>query len=76
MGIFTRHINQQIREISQEQLALTAGFDRTYMSLVERGLRSPTVRTLVQLAEVLDVRPSKIMRRMEELLPKWRRGAR
>ena len=62
------------RDVSQEQLALLAGFDRTYMSLVERGLRSPTIRTLVKLAEVLEVRPSKILRGMEELLPRWRRG--
>ena len=58
------------------QLALIAGFDRTYVSLVERGLSSPTIRTLVRLAEVLDVRPSKIVKQMEELLPKWRRAAR
>jgi transcriptional regulator with XRE-family HTH domain len=64
------------RDVSQERLALIAGLDRTYISLVERGLRSPTFRTVVRLAEVLDVRPSEVVRRMEELLPKWRRAAR
>ena len=58
--------------VSQEGLGLTAGLDRTYISLVERGLRSPTIRTVVLLAKVLDVRPSEIVRRMEELLPRWR----
>ena len=64
------------RYVSQERLALIAGLDRTYISLVERGLRSPTIRTVVRLAEVLDVRPSEVVRCMEELLPKWRRTAR
>jgi hypothetical protein len=37
-----------------------------------RGLRKSTIWTVVLLAEVLDVRPSEIMRRAEELLPKQR----
>jgi transcriptional regulator with XRE-family HTH domain len=53
------------RELSQEKLALEAGFDRTYVSLVERGVKSPTVRAVVRLAEVLQVRSSEIVRRME-----------
>lgn len=53
------------RGISQEALGLEAGFDRTFISLLERGLRSPTIRTLVKLAEVLEVRPSEIVREME-----------
>jgi len=61
------------RNISQETLALEGDFDRTYISLMERGLRSPTIRTVVRLAEVLDVRPSEIVQEMEVLLPKWKR---
>lgn len=56
------------REMSQEQLAFECGFDRTYISLLERGIRSPTVRSLVQLAGVLRVPPSEILQRMEGLL--------
>jgi transcriptional regulator with XRE-family HTH domain len=29
--------------VSQEQLALESGLDRTYVSLVERGVQSPTI---------------------------------
>jgi len=56
------------REISQEELAFESGFDRTYISLLERGIRNPTVRTLVKLASVLKVRPSEILLRMEAFL--------
>ena len=56
------------KEISQEQLGLIAGFDWTYISLIERGINSPTIRTVVKLALVLEVAPSKIVVRMEELL--------
>ena len=56
------------KEISQEQLGLIAGFDRTYISLIERGINSPTIRTVVKLAGVLKVAPSKIVVKMEELM--------
>ncbi|MBI1896159.1 MAG: helix-turn-helix transcriptional regulator [Acidobacteria bacterium] len=54
--------------MSQERLALDAGFERAYISLIERGLKSPTVRAVIRLAEVLNIPPSEMMRRMEVLL--------
>jgi transcriptional regulator with XRE-family HTH domain len=59
---------RQSKKISQERLALEGGFDRTYISLIERGVNSPTIRMLVGIAAVLKVAPSRIVRRMEELL--------
>src|ERR1700722_10761083 len=56
------------KEVSQERLGLDAGFDRTYISLIERGINSPTIRTVVRLAAVLNIAPSRIVNRMEELL--------
>jgi transcriptional regulator with XRE-family HTH domain len=42
------------RGLSQENLAVDAGIDRTYVSRLERGLENPTVGVLDQLAEALD----------------------
>jgi transcriptional regulator with XRE-family HTH domain len=56
------------RKISQEQLGFETGLDRTYVSLLERGLQSPTLRTVFRLAEVLKFSPSKIVRDAEELI--------
>ena len=44
--------------ISQEQLALNCGLDRTYISLLERGLRQPSLNSLFLLAEALGTTPS------------------
>ena len=41
--------------LSQEQLADAAGVDRTLPSLLERGLRTPTLGTLLRLAEALGI---------------------
>ena len=43
------------RGLSQENLAVDAGIDRTYVSRLERGLENPTVGILDQLAGALDV---------------------
>jgi transcriptional regulator with XRE-family HTH domain len=67
-GRALREIRER-KEISQEQLALEGGFDRTYISLIERGINSPSIRIVVGIAAVLKVPPSKIVRRMEELTP-------
>ena len=42
------------RGLSQENLAVDAGIDRTYVSRLERGLENPTVALLEQLALALD----------------------
>ncbi|PCI10506.1 MAG: transcriptional regulator [Thiotrichales bacterium] len=47
--------------LSQEKLALECGLDRTYISLLERGQRQPTLSTLFRLAKILDVDPSVIV---------------
>jgi transcriptional regulator with XRE-family HTH domain len=67
LGDALRHTRER-RGLSQEQLAGDAGLDRTYISLIERGQKSPTLRTLLRLADVLDVAPSKIVREMERRL--------
>ena len=51
--------------ISQEMLALEASLDRTYISLLERGLRQPTVKTLFTIANVLNVPPHEIIETVE-----------
>jgi transcriptional regulator with XRE-family HTH domain len=54
--------------LSQEDLAGGADFDRTYPSLLERGLRTPTLTVIFQLAEVLQISAaSLITRTLEEL---------
>ena len=51
--------------LSQEALALECGLDRTYISLLERGLRQPTLSTVFALAQVLNVQPSVVVREVE-----------
>ncbi len=53
---------------SQEELGFRTGLDRTFISLLERGVRSPTITTISILAQVLEVPMSEIVRKMEGLI--------
>ena len=50
------------RGISQGDLALECELDRTYISLLERGLRQPTLTTLVVLGAALKMDPAELVR--------------
>jgi transcriptional regulator with XRE-family HTH domain len=52
--------------ISQEKLAETSKLDRTFISLLERGLRQPSLSTLFRLAHALDTTASTLVRAVEE----------
>jgi transcriptional regulator with XRE-family HTH domain len=46
---------------SQEKLCDRAGLDRTYLSGVERGARSPNLRALVRIVDALGVPLSRVV---------------
>lgn len=53
---------------SQQTLAFDAEVHRTYISLIERGQKSPSLAVIVRLAKALNVTPSKLLRRVEAQL--------
>jgi transcriptional regulator with XRE-family HTH domain len=59
------------KALSQEEFGARSGYHRTYISQLERGVKSPSLRTIFNLAETLGVAPSQIIRDVER-----RRGAR
>jgi len=51
--------------ISQEKLAEYCDLDRTYISLLERGQRQPTITTIFKLAKALNISPSALIGKVE-----------
>ena len=49
----TLKLARRRRGLSQEQLATVCNIDRTYTSLLERGLRTPSLSILLDLAAAL-----------------------
>ena len=60
------------RGLSQQELALQSELDRTYISLLERGLRQPTLTTLIVLASTLDIDPAELVQRTTAFLHRKR----
>lgn len=52
---------RKARGLTQEQLALEAEMERSYVSDLERGTRNPSVRALGRLAEALGIAPHKLL---------------
>lgn len=53
------------RGLSQEALALEAGIQRNYVSLIERGINQPTITIIFKLAAALEMRPSQVIELVE-----------
>ncbi|BAZ30304.1 XRE family transcriptional regulator [Cylindrospermum sp. NIES-4074] len=53
---------------SQEYLAELTGLHRTYISQLERGLKSPSVRVLSHITKALSITMSEFFRVVEESL--------
>lgn len=51
--------------MSQEALAFEAKVDRAAISVYERGVREPNLRTILKLSEALELRPAALLRGIE-----------
>jgi transcriptional regulator with XRE-family HTH domain len=58
------------RGLSQEKLALDAGVQRNFVSLLERGQNAASLKTLFKLAKTLDIPASVLISRVEQQLAK------
>ena len=57
MERFSKRIREmrQLRGISQEQLALKAGINVSFLGQIERGTKKPTIETIDKLLKALDI---------------------
>lgn len=60
VGRNVRRLRQE-RKLSQEQLALSAGIDLTYVGGIELGKRNPSLLIIVKLASALETTPAKLI---------------
>ena len=56
---------RKARKLSQEQLGFESGYHRTYISMLERGRKSPSLRTIFQLGAALKTLPSEMVLSVE-----------
>ena len=56
------------KNFAQDDFALIVGLHRTYISQLERGLKSPTLKTLQRVAEALGLSLVQLMEHLEKEL--------
>jgi transcriptional regulator with XRE-family HTH domain len=69
LGIIIRQYRKN-KNLSQEVLSGLANIDRSHLSKIELGKRSPTVAALSKIANAMDIKASDILRAAEEVAAK------
>lgn len=67
LGEIIRGRRQNV-DISQEELAERCGLHRNYISEIERGLKSTSLKTIALIAFSLECHPHVLIQEAEELL--------
>jgi transcriptional regulator with XRE-family HTH domain len=52
---------RRVRGVTQERLAEAVGVDRTYISMLERGIHQPSLSVFLRLADALGVAPEEFV---------------
>jgi len=56
------------KNLSQEKLALDCNLDRTYIGLLERAHRQPSISTIFILCERLNIAPHEFIEEIENMI--------
>ena len=65
LGLNVRKRREE-KELTQEALAELANLDPTYISGIERGMRNPSVLSVLRIAKALGVTTSKLMEKVDD----------
>lgn len=65
LGMNVRRRREE-KELTQEALAERADLDPTYISGIERGMRNPSVLSVVRIAKALGITTSKLMEKVDD----------
>ena len=57
--------SREEKDLSQDALARSCGLDRTFISLLERGLRQPSLATVFKVADELGLSAAELVRQVE-----------
>ena len=58
------------QKISQEELAFRVGIHRTYVSQLERGVKSPSLSIIFRICSALQIKPSTFVANIQNKIKK------
>ena len=59
---------RKLKSFSQTELSALANVDRTFISMLERGTRRPSLQMVIFLAEALEISASDFVKNVEKLI--------
>jgi transcriptional regulator with XRE-family HTH domain len=65
---------RETRGLSMNMVAERAGLSQQMVSYVERGMRNPTLETLLRMAAAMDIDFAQVMRRAVQTVGKTKQG--
>jgi transcriptional regulator with XRE-family HTH domain len=65
-GMWVRELRHR-QKLTQGDVASRVGITVTYLSQIETGQRNPTLAVVVRLARALDVKPGKLIARLDDV---------
>jgi len=60
--------------LSQEQLAFSCDLDRTFISMLERGLRQPSLTSILSVSASLEIPAYELIKKTVEMMNENRQG--
>ena len=60
---------RKCKRMTQEVLSGLCGINRTHLSAIERGLRSPTLATFIRICYAMEVDATTVINEIEKQLP-------
>ena len=66
-GIVLKNFRKN-NNLSQEKLSEVSDLDRTYISLLERGQRQPSLKTILSISKAMGVTATELISNVVELL--------
>ncbi|MGG3306575.1 helix-turn-helix transcriptional regulator [Paenibacillus lautus] len=61
------------QKVSQEELAFRSNLDRTYISMLERGIHQPTLSSLLAIAAALDMKAAELVGLVEDEMESYQK---
>ena len=65
IGTVIRQLREE-KKLTQDVFSGLADLDRSHYSKIERGLRIPTLETIFKIAQALEIKPSELIRIIED----------
>lgn len=60
-------VQRKVRKITQKELAVKVKLDKTYISMLERGVRKPSLEVAINIANTLEIPMAEIVSEVESL---------